>query len=57
MFYDLMATTGSIFAACEAGIIPAITPTAIQMNTVDTSMGTDMNTGKFNGPDKINVNI
>ena len=40
----LMATTGSIFAAIDAGIIPAITPTMIQMETARIRMFGAINT-------------
>ena len=42
-FYLLrIAATGSIFAACEAGMIPAKIPTAIQMTMAVNSMGNEM---------------
>lgn len=56
-YFERIATTGSILAACDAGIIPASMPTVIQIIIVVMSMGTDMKTGKFNGPDNISVRI
>ncbi len=48
--YDLIATTGSIFAALDAGIIPESMPTTRQIITVVISMGTEIYTGKFARP-------
>jgi hypothetical protein len=41
-----IATTGSNFAACLAGIMPAKMPTTIQIITVAIINGTEINTGK-----------
>ena len=53
----LMATTASIFAALDAGKIPAKTPTTKQMITVLTKRGIEIYTGKLSGPDNIKVKI
>jgi hypothetical protein len=50
-----MATTGSIFAACEAGMIPARIPTKRQMMMVVNNMGKEIYTGNSRGPDKTRV--
>jgi hypothetical protein len=51
----LIATTGSILAACDAGIMPARIPTMIQSRRVMPSIGIEIYTGKFSGPDNTNV--
>ena len=58
LFYLLlMATTASIFAALDAGKIPAKTPTTKQIITVLTKRGMEIYTGKLSGPDNIKVKI
>ena len=53
----LIATTGSILAALEAGNIPAKIPTTKQMITVLINKGSDTYTGKSNGPERMSVSI
>ena len=42
-----IATTGSIVAACEAGMMPAIIPTARHIRKVHAILPTDIKIGKF----------
>ena len=53
----LMATTGSILAALEAGKIPAKIPTTKQIITVLIKRGSDTYTGNCSGPDRMSVSI
>ena len=53
----LIATTGSILAALEAGNIPAKIPTTKQIITVLIKRGSDTYTGKSRGPESMSVSI
>ena len=53
----LIATTGSILAALEAGNIPAKIPTTKQIITVLIKSGRDTYTGKSRGPESMSVSI
>ena len=55
IYFDRIATTGSSFAALEAGKIPAMIPTSRQTMIVAISIGIEIKIGKFNALDDMIV--